>query len=1830
MASGNNNHEISSSSSTLEKLLQRLARHFSSSARPPDAASDRLGREVARCAQSLKDLDLVFKSLVRAAEASRLPPSLPYAVMDEITDRMRGDLVLHDFEFLGTWLHQTERPYAEAAPGGTTALRHLLTACVRAYSVYLVTQNENLHYSAQQRQQVLDVYRRLELESTKSLLVQFVLEATSNLKILSPLLAASVLSSSAKHPVSFLHLFWRSLFESATTKAGDRGGGASVHRALVWMKAGLEIHLQVLTTSPRSAPDLTLAREWWTLLVGNPLGLDLAPLLFRLAPASARYGVGLPAATSASCCFPLRDATTAFRWTTMALATANARDRRHWMQLVLENVAGAAAAASKDATSHSGVAVSLLRAMAVIGSETEECSDVAVALADQVDRLNRRDATRGVKPTEGTECLIELLEQGGDSGLVRAMANRSFESPHPTLSESQQIASLLLGIVLLDQDESMGLAFLSNLLRSNPHLAITLLPIMLNRVQSASQKSDEQGLLRSLKFLCEVLARDVHCAVEIWNILTQLLSQNMPLAVRITTIRLLPSLVDSNRRMYQRVIDVLGAALSNRQAELRLAAAATLADLAQNDCIVDVSDVIGWIQSLLTESTTNPIHALVVHYAVMALHYLVVTGNLTFDIVIKVLNKRMLSSSVSNFDAVAALPPVVQEALVLLLGDGECDGASSDESEAGGRTSRSGGNQDKTAIVSVSPQVSSSVHVLIRLGMALQELRSKQPWDATQKRTVRNTYQSLAGYSLEALGLTEEGINSVMSYFDDGSSENMALTEAGERYISLRNLVVSGITCLDEEPVTISQNRGDTSHPDVSLVMLARKLVEFEEEIVGSKLWRKHGLKRQIPSSSASAKSSGSSRLERGITAVLPDPVVVHQIAAERTISPGAAIALLLSSDGTQLSVIRDNGDAALETTDPLFLVFLVQAYLHVSSNAMSRNRREDAGILIDEVESWSIFVSPDTMYLALSSLCIYLPFDLQEQASENCTYAQKVFHIVLEAYQSNRFEKDDVAKICLGLISVSSLRSGSLGDAALIVDLLEQSVKGYGGRQCFGAYYGLSLVCQALHQYLDSDVFRLIVPEARRLVFRICGFLIDEILTCYEERSDIFVNLVACVKSGVATSDLVESMSDLDAGSLGLLMTKQVKARYLFISCASCLPALSSLNGALHLATLRLMEAFEWGGGKGIALPPMLRACESANLFETDELKQIYASFAQTFEDRMDCREKGIDSDGLDDIFYAFNGTTSSPTTHIIRRTLVGNRDLFDDDGCVLSLIAMTVSVAPVPCLGSGYFTIPPDVRIDAMKSDVESIVEIVNDAASIEAEKYSEMALILMAFLASMKQERELGAVAFSLPAAADKGRHEKVRDTRGVGINFDKVPCPHAETTLAGILNHVESLDVRTAKRGYAMTIIMSVLESLSLPDAFSKSFIEPLMRVAKDSVARSCVNLLCSQLRGRRRAVFGDRDFVLLTLKLANTNVQDWSDMGSTLDAFQVFISSLGDIVKKIPPESSGIVLEKTWNICVSFIPGNPSLAVKFLISMSDLLDGVALAPKTSKSVRRHFEQIFTELPGSVSLSELLQSEDGTPSILDAFVGCLATISRNAVEDDSSFNFLQSFDGFDVEAFKVLAMIDLAEADCFDLSKTERRELGLSNAASWIAKKLHLSGDEVNLHSLRVVIHSFAVASTRDNASAKKERLSFFLDVLLQTKRGTSRLSVHWLAVVMAQWSVHSGSDELTTLGFLCIGDARLARNLSPRELEQLLEVMMYDLPYNLSGFASREKVSATVSKQLYRMHEVWSEQQVDPDVLECIRLSSFACHANTSNDEAFESLATYALASDLHV
>ena len=97
---------------------------------------------------------------------------------------------------------------------------------------------------------------------------------------------------------------------------------------------------------------------------------------------------------------------------------------------------------------------------------------------------------------------------------------------------------------------------------------------------------------------------------------------------------------------------------------MRISATAALAALARLDLLHEVAHIVGWIQNRLTDE--EPAAA---YYALDTLRSLVVNDELEFDLVFRVLEKR-LGVDLSNAEAVRGLDPFAREGIVALLGEG--------------------------------------------------------------------------------------------------------------------------------------------------------------------------------------------------------------------------------------------------------------------------------------------------------------------------------------------------------------------------------------------------------------------------------------------------------------------------------------------------------------------------------------------------------------------------------------------------------------------------------------------------------------------------------------------------------------------------------------------------------------------------------------------------------------------------------------------------------------------------------------------------------------------------------------------------------------------------------------------------------------------------------------------------------------------------------------------------------------------------------------------------------------------------------------------------------
>lgn len=1403
----------------------------------------------------------------------------------------------------------------------------------------------------------------------------------------------------------------------------------------------------------------------------------------------------------------------------------------------------------------------------------------------------------------------ETMDTGGDGMFLRRMISSLSDLTGSQLSTRQLTAALLFGVSLLDDQGSSSyykdrFSFLKSLIAAYPDVAVSLLSLVIDRIDRASHHVDQAATMLSyMEFMCETLAGNPHCAQEIWSLVTiQWMNPHAPLTLRIASVRLFPQLVASNKRLYRRVIDSIGALLGGSESAVRLAAAVSLADLAKDDLIRDVTDVIGWIQTLLTVGSPDlPAQALLIHYAIMTLYYLVIAGELDFDVVIKVLNKKLCS--IGDFRAICKLPLVVIEALVLLLGVGECGGDSDDGHD----------DAEKPAMASVSPQVNAAVSTLLHITRATQDLPVTGEEDIDTVVRIRgNVFVSLAKYSLQALSVDEDSINFAIAAAGDDDSP--ASNEKMNNYGILRDLVVAEMKVLVVDDENMLKTNG--------LLALVTKLVEFEEEVLGSQLWQKRG--RPLPKSDKS-KETGSKEdtsLHFKIRSILPQTSKLQESFDE---SPtfATAIALLLSSDGTKLSVLRDLADSSLDVVDPLFLLLCVQGYLHTISRLMSV-KPQSTRSMISEVKSWyEIFVSPDAMYLALSCFSMFLSDD---DDTDN-EFSEDVFETVMNAYKRSLFENSDVAKICVGMMGVSSLRCGGLERIDDVVSQLEQSVRGYGGEQSFGAYFGLALIAQAGPKFLRPDAeYQIPSKEIVQIICRINGFVFEELAGCYFNGSDSAGDVLASIKLGKVSSTLVDTILNFRQDTTPVLPAKQRTAQFLFLSCAVCFPSLASVNSYLLLAVFRFLESLPWGSGKSFAFPSVIRCCQKTNMMNEELLSLVCNDFVVSFNKRFAAND---DDPGIDDILFALkavrwsvftDGTSNLPP--------VGHSVRSDNDGAKL-LVASVMSIASISCFGTAQLDSLCHLEDDVSSDDINSVVEVMLEAIASKIDTpCSSMGTILLGLLSAIG-DSEIPEDELSQKCTTQQKIHQldidrataKSHET-SVPLDFGKLPTPQAGTVLHGIGRIIERYcltALTNQKHDMILSRALHSLERLSIPDKYAKALIEPLLRqnIARDS----SIALLCSQVGMRRRAYSDGHSFVVLITQMCSASNDDWIRWVGRGKTAVSFVRKLSHVGRKLSAESFLECLSCLWEKCfVDVNSFDADMICTFLAAAKSLLTSTALSPKSMHLLRdftrgRLFDDI-RRLP----TSSLTATLNNGYSALQMFVQSLKEVPLSILDDGSCFilstEYLREFEN---EAVRALVVLELVSQNYFDVEQRHTSEL--SNVACWFSRNiLALSGTK-HKSLIRRVACAFSCCSMKETMASKHERLTMILDVLLLTDISNCAKVLEWFAAVLATWQGGQDHQGDLSLGFLVSLEPKMAQTLSTDDLDHYFRIVVNNLPSNLTSFTDREGKAVSVLNLLVRVYNFWIDIVVDDHSLRYVHDSILSCH--TSHD-AFVGLASSVL------
>ncbi len=453
----------------------------------------------------------------------------------------------------------------------------------------------------------------------------------------------------------------------------------------------------------------------------------------------------------------------------------------------------------------------VLRSLGYVFRSVQTCSATADDMLHRVDERQSKEERSQIGDAPKNDHFFDLFHaQGKIDALLRILIHGNKQEIQAEISSSNQCESLLLGLALVcishfdsAKIPEITYAFLDKIIGNHNHLGRRCLPVLLATLEKYIESGSSSFIVPHLEFICSTVAQDSSCAHEIWSTLCSMASPQNPVPVQAMTIRLYPVLCKSNKRLYSRVHESLGRFMSHPNVTIRLSAAATICNLAKDDLIREVTDVIGSVQSLLLDE-----EVMVVHYAVLTLHYLILSEELDYSMVIKVLNKKLVD--ISDAQAILKLSDVVVNSVVQLMGNGEEEGDSSDDESD---------DSDHQEIV-VSEQVQASTSGLRNIARAMSEsLLNEKTTQYFDKETTLHllslVYDSLSKYSFDSIGIISTDFLQTEEYNDTKKIIELAYE------------------------ISVKEGLDKNDYFNQNFIKLSRSLVLFEEDCLGPLLWKK-------------------------------------------------------------------------------------------------------------------------------------------------------------------------------------------------------------------------------------------------------------------------------------------------------------------------------------------------------------------------------------------------------------------------------------------------------------------------------------------------------------------------------------------------------------------------------------------------------------------------------------------------------------------------------------------------------------------------------------------------------------------------------------------------------------------------------------------------------------------------------------------------------------------------------------------------------------------------------------------------------------------------------
>jgi hypothetical protein len=1344
------------------------------------------------------------------------------------------------------------------------------------------------------------------------------------------------------------------------------------------------------------------------------------------------------------------------------------------------------------------------------------------------------------------------------------------------LALEDQCSGLLAGLTLLhmsvmspsptEYGYQCTLESLASFLDCYPHAASRVLPSVFDTLRKSSQQSAPLPniLSNSIKFIAsKPIVSDPHGAHLAWTYLSPLMGDGVPAATRASIIRVLPQMCLNNRKLFRRIRDVIGKSMISTDPIIRIAATASLSDMSRLDLLRDVEGIVSWVQSRLIDEEST-----VTYYALSTLRYLVQNEELDFDLVVRVLEKR-LSLDLGSVDNFLGWDVLVLEILVELLGEGGLE-EEEDDDESGDEEEEKVGGPEPTA------KTVKAVSLLIELALKID---SDERYDlSTQARIMSKIYQSLANYSALILGLDSESIRTCA----DATSIPEDLSGDWDRYLEFKKLVQGGINLATRMQDEAKDDDIDSVTTEFSnnLVATIQFLLSFEEDTFGSFVFRKG-------SSSSKGKNEGAHqhRVSKSVLSALPQVSTVRSM-FENDESVSARAAAYFYALGTEddngpipqtsallaemtecISHFAPPADSPASYAMQVFSIMsAMTAVFRSMQNADENSREQLFETAVEQLDEWATEFS-EYGYVALSALAL-----TADDSPQFYTSISRVQNTILDG--CDMFETEDVKLLCECMVAARLSRSADTRVVALI-NSVEKSIERHNGQSCFGGYLGLAIFVQSVSRRMRLSGSDPSEVWCREQTLRCICILVKSLNNCILTHDGSILKLASCIEKGKLT-DTLSLPSEL--------IIKDGAAQKLegvVIGLSHCFPALAGVSTDLLKCVVSVVDELPWGSGKGFATHATYKTLIDAGVYSSDDLSGAIAA-------TMACVQ-GFDYDCIDLSDSLFSLVS---LCRLSSRKLKAESDLISETterilsatsrmpskGKTMAVFTRCASIGEIP----GVTSFEPNIHSSVKKEQVLAVVEMLEETLSNGEVECTHASSLALGVLCAMRNSSQ----------TIQQHKHEKKSDRKNVDVS--SIIQGKGGTVMEFVLQQVakshsdilaqHSDTICAAKQ---LCILFEALEAVALPGSFGRVIETTLhsFAVGGTELANSSLKLLFSQIKsGRRRIGFDGRGFLDMSTRLTKLQPEYLRKLVGATGAQQM-MAAIPNLLFQLPTSAGEEVAKCLWGICRD-LSNHPKVMAEFFIGMKTIFASAGKESQdksklsTSPALLRALQNLiasglFDEFCEVAALSSKIDATASSyATSIAAYLECLEITSASAINADDMG--MQS----DISYDNVLVM-----ASCASFSSKQTRRV-----ETWIARQ----NARDNPSDLRMLLlSSLAVAPQSRNDIEMKESIVNLLDVMLVAGVDNT-LCIELIAAKVAYWWDSRNMNELSATthpiqrvssmsSFLVSSNLCFDAQLLPnKELTSIFHLFVNDLPAKLALLCQTWKISDDISNRATRL------------------------------------------------